>query len=644
MRSTFFHAAVGLAALAPWAVAQTLAPLIVSVRRASDRVAVEDFVVQAGGRVLEELPALGLLLASLPDEAGPESAALRLARLPGVTHVEPDGWGQGGGFAVNDTYFAEQWHLDNRGQFGGTPGADIEALQGWELARGSAGVVVAVLDSGLFAEHPDFVGRVLPGHDFVDEDPIPNDAHGHGTLVTSLLAASANNAFGLAGVDHACLLLPVRVLNRNNAGTSFDLAQGLVFAADAGADVINLSLINYPATQGLGAALEYARAAGCVLVACAGNGGVGDADRSLPGRSPLTISVGATTNRDRRASFSGTGARLDLVAPGENVPALLPSLPDQWVFFSGCSAATPIAAGIAAVALSVDPTLTHDAIRTLLVSGAEDQVGPPLTDPPGRDDFFGNGRANLLRTLCALDTGGPEILAPATVRVECPGPGGVEGGDPLVAAALASVGVSDDLDPEPTLTHEVPVFLPLGRTTPIVFTARDRCGHESQREVGVAVEDTHAPVLALALAHEALELTDGRLHPVGLQAQASDACDLAPDLQLRVYCDEPSARRREVDATLDASGALRLRAERDATGDGRVYLCLVTARDDSGNASLGCATVVVPNGDDPAALEDVLRQAAEARAECAQTGAAPSGFTLLMSGVLAKGPTASAVR
>lgn len=622
----------------------TLAPhdVIVSVRRALDRPGIEAFLALGGGRLLEELPALGLLRVALPDAAGVEAAVARLARLPGVDHVEPNGWGEGGGFVVNDTFFAQQWHLDNRGQTGGTSGADIEAVRGWELARGSARVVVAVLDSGLAPSHPEFEGRVLPGRDFVNEDDDPQDDHGHGTLVTGILAANADNAFGLAGVDHGCLLLPVKILDRNNGGTSFDFAQGLVFAADAGADVINMSLINYPATQGLVAALQYARDAGCVLIACAGNGGIGDANQSFPGRSPLTISIGATTHLDRRAVFSGTGSRLDLVAPGDRVPATLREPFDSWTLFSGCSAATPVATGIAAVALSLEPALTHQEIRALLVAGAEDQVGPPASDPPGRDDQFGHGRVNLFRTLCGLDAGGPSILGPEELRIECPVPGGLAGDDALVSAALALVGVLDDLDPAPTLAHEAPAFLSLGQPLAVVFSARDRCGNESSRAIAVAVVDTRAPALELELGRGRLEATDGRLLAVGLQALASDACDPAPELELRVFGDEPSPRRRDLDAVLDRQGGLLLRAERDDAGDGRVYLCVVSARDDSGNASVGCATVVVPHGPDPAALEDVLRQAERAREECTRTGAPPGGFGLLLSAVLPKAPIALA--
>jgi thermitase len=173
------------------------------------------------------------------------------------------------------------------------PDADIDAPEAWRLAHGHRDIVIAVLDSGIDATHPEFEGRILPGLDFVDEDADPTADHPHGPFVTGLIAANAGNGIGIAGVDHAASVLPVKVLNRDNRGTVSDLVQGLLYAA--GADVINLSLVNYGASETLEAALRYARDAGSTIVACAGNGGIGDADRSagIP-------SVGNRCGRDRR--------------------------------------------------------------------------------------------------------------------------------------------------------------------------------------------------------------------------------------------------------------------------------------------------------------------------------------------------------
>jgi len=283
-------------------------------------------------------------------------------------------------------------------------------VEGWQISRGSTSIVAAVLDTGIDSDHPEFAGRILPGFDFVNEDADPETAHHHGSKVTGMLAANADNAFAVAGVDHRAGILPVKVLDDYNGGDTFDLAQGLTFAADSGADVISMSLIGFPLdSPTLNDALQYARDAGATLVACAGNGGIGDADLSGPGASPLTISVGATDFQDARASYSGTGSALDVVAPGQAVVTIRHDSSDDGVDFGGgCSFATPIVAGIASLILAVDGSLDHDDVLDILTLSADDQVGPPAEDTPGRDDFFGHGRVNLNGALILAAAGLPD--------------------------------------------------------------------------------------------------------------------------------------------------------------------------------------------------------------------------------------------
>jgi len=375
--------------------------VIVKFRAGVQTEAIGAVLARHGCALREQAPGLGIILASYPDARPVNQVAAELAADQACEFAHPNYLGEGG-FVPNDTSFNLQWHHENTGQSGGTPGADLESVPGWDLSRGSSSVVVAVLDSGIDSDHIEFVGRYLPGHDFVNEDANPEDDHSHGTYVTGLLAASANNAFSVAGVDHFCTILPVKVLNANNGGTTMDLIQGLDYAAAQGADVISMSLINYPGTAGLQTALQNARNAGSRLIACAGNGGIGNADVSWPGASPLTISVGATDHNDARASYSGTGLALDVVAPGHNVRTVRYNTNQEGVvFFSGCSGATPVAAGIASLVLAIDNAFTHDDVMNLLIAGADDQVGLPGEDTPGRDNYHGHGRVNMLRTLQA---------------------------------------------------------------------------------------------------------------------------------------------------------------------------------------------------------------------------------------------------
>ncbi|MCA8948114.1 MAG: S8 family serine peptidase [Planctomycetes bacterium] len=355
--------------------------------------------VQAAGLEVAETDAIsGVLRVSVP--AGSEQRWVEeLGALAAVDYAERNGLG-GGGLVPNDTFFGEQWHLRNTGQSGGTPGADVRATAAWDVTTGSPGTVIAVLDTGIDSDHPDFLGRIAPGgFDFVNQDPDPEADHPHGSWVSGAMCANADNNFGVAGVDWQCMVLPVKVLNANNGGTVMDLAQALNYCATLPqVQVVSMSLINYPGTQTLVNALQTAANAGKILISCAGNGGIGNADVSFPGASPLTISIGATTRTDFRAGFSGTGAALDFVAPGEDITTVAHGTSaNSRAVVSGCSFATPITAGIVGLAIAQGaalnlPAFTQTEIYALLEAGARDQVGPPGEDTPGRDNYFGHGR------------------------------------------------------------------------------------------------------------------------------------------------------------------------------------------------------------------------------------------------------------
>jgi len=377
-----------------------ISEVIVGYTSPQDLGALQASLERLGFAICGEIPRLQALKLRVPT-AAEETAAALLRALPGVRYAELDAVGAGGG-VPDDTYFPRQYHLDNTGQSGGTRGADIEALAAWSIQTGDPSVVLAVLDTGIDFFHPEFIGRTRQGYDFVNEDADPTADHPHGVWVTGLAAASTHNAFGVAGVDRACTILPVKVLNQSNGGTTFDLAQGLDFCAAFPAHVVNLSLINYPESDLLKDAVQAARDAGCILVACAGNGGIGDAERSWPGASPKTISIGATDDDDARAGFSGTGKTLDFVAPGVDCVTVEDDHRDDFDLFTGCSAATPVASGITCLLKARFPKLTHRGAHALLRAGAEDQVGKASEDLPGWDEYHGYGRLNAARSLDAL--------------------------------------------------------------------------------------------------------------------------------------------------------------------------------------------------------------------------------------------------
>jgi len=311
--------------------------LIVRIRAGLGSRSFTGVLARHGLRERRTVAALRIALVTVTPGRALADVVADLVTDPDVEFAHPNYLGQGG-FVPFDTYFADQWHHRNDG----VPGADIDSTAAWDITRGDPAIVLAVLDTGIQSDHPDFLGRILPGYDFVNDDADPEADHSHGVECAGLAAANADNGFAVAGVDHFVSILPVKVLDEFNAGTTMALIEGLDFAG-ARADVLSLSLINYPDTAGLNTALQAARDAGAILIACAGNGGIGNADVTMPGKSPLTISVGATTVTDRRASFSGTGAALDVVAPGAAViTARYGTTADESQSFSGCSAATPV--------------------------------------------------------------------------------------------------------------------------------------------------------------------------------------------------------------------------------------------------------------------------------------------------------------
>lgn len=374
---------------------------------------IEARLKRLGARVVGALPAERLLRVRFDGRADARTAFARFAKLAGVAAVEGNAVGRGGALTPDDTFFARQWHLANTGQTGGKPGADLGAPAAWAIQQGDAGVVCAVLDSGLDAAHPEFAGRTLPGWDFVDEDPDPSPDHPHGIWVAALLGATTDNSFGVAGVDRRCRLVAFKVLDAANSGTTFDLVQALDRCVSLGVDVACLALVDYPGTRALKRALKRARNAGVILVACAGNGGPGDADDSWPGASPHALSIGFTDANDARHPASATGNALDFVAPGVSLVTAADSGLNSYASFTGCSAATPVAAGLVALLKAEAPDLTPDEARLWLEAGAADRVGAPGEDLLGWDPFHGAGRLSAARSLSALCScaGGEDLRA-----------------------------------------------------------------------------------------------------------------------------------------------------------------------------------------------------------------------------------------
>jgi serine protease len=282
---------------------------------------------------------------------------------------------------------------------------------------GGAGVTVAVLDTGVaYADRPPFrrspdlsQASFVPGYDFVDGDRYPFDLSGHGTHVASTIAEETNNGYGLTGLAYGVRIMPVRVLDRFGVGDAAAIARGVRFAADHGARVINLSLsfdthVTERQIPELVQAIDYAGAAGSLVVAAAGN--QGRSEIAYPARAAQVLSVGATTEHGCLASYSNVGSDLDLVAPGGGEdaallddPGCVPGRPGRPIYqitsrrprldrfgivpYVGTSMATPHVSATAALVLAsgvLGPDPSPAAIAARLTQTARD-LGAPGYDP-----------------------------------------------------------------------------------------------------------------------------------------------------------------------------------------------------------------------------------------------------------------------
>jgi thermitase len=355
--------------------------LLVQVEVDADPAEVDAALAAAGGQVVERIDELDVLVV---DVAGaPEPVIARLDASPAIVHAEPDLAVQAVGRTPNDPIYPDQWSLPR-----------INAPAAWTTSTGSSQVTIAVLDTGVDAGHEDLRGAVIGGHDFVDRDADPDDEHGHGTMSAGVAAARTDNLRGMAGVCWTCSVLAVRVLDDAGQGTVGDVIAGIRYAADAGADIITLSLGSPTASNALALAVDYAADKGALIVASAGNfGREPHATQPVyPAAYANVVGVAGSNAEDRRYDWSSHGGWVALAAPGCNV-ATRPGLP-SYGWYCGTSSAAPVVAGVAGLALAKYPTATSTQLRAALEGSA--------TAVP----FVAHGRVDAAGTLDALERAG----------------------------------------------------------------------------------------------------------------------------------------------------------------------------------------------------------------------------------------------
>ncbi len=322
----------------------------------------------------------------IPPEATVQETIDRYQNIPGVEYAEPNFLAKAF-LTPNDPLFGKQWNLKK-----------VLVEDSYDVSQGGFGPI-AIIDTGVDSTHPDLSGLVLEGYNTIDENNNTSDDHGHGTHVAGIASAQTNNASGVASISYASTILPVKVLSSDGTGTYGDVSEGIVYAADKGARIVNISLGGSSDSKTLKRAVDYALNRGSTLVAAAGNNG-NDAP-VYPAAYSGVLAVSASDQSDNLASFSSFGSNIFAASPGVSITSSVPG--GSYKEFSGTSMSAPHLAGLLALALSAKPSLSNSELIEQVKMNAE-KVGQYAYDENGWNPYFGYGRISSGKTLQAIDS------------------------------------------------------------------------------------------------------------------------------------------------------------------------------------------------------------------------------------------------
>jgi subtilisin family serine protease len=318
-----------------------------------------------------------------------------------VEYAEPNYLRKAAGFTPNDSYFSEQWGLKKIGM-----------EEAWtDLGLNPQEVRVAILDTGVDYNHEDLQGifatdptrsnAILGKHFYTDtsgkqtSDFNIEDKAGHGTHIAGIIGATANNGTGVAGICARARVMPIKVLDDVGYGDDANIAQGLIWATDNGARVVNMSLAGPSKSKTLADAIKYATGRGVVVVAATGN--EGSMAPNYPASYDGVIGVGATDVNDLWMEESNYGPYVDVVAPGVSIKSSFPALKSydgtQYEVSTGTSMAAGFVSGLAALILSKNGAMSDEQVKGIMLVSADD------LGQTGWDRYFGYGRINAAKAL-----------------------------------------------------------------------------------------------------------------------------------------------------------------------------------------------------------------------------------------------------
>lgn len=329
----------------------------------------------------------------LSKELDVQEVVAEYAQLPLVTSGQPNWIYRLFRIVPDDLLYHKQWAHQV-----------ICSELGWRSTTGESSIIIAVIDTGVDTNHPDLRQNLSPGFNFVNMTDGVADDNGHGTHCSGIIGAIGNNRIGITGVCWRCTILPVKAFDRHGRSTSVNTARAIRYAADQGARIINLSFGIYVKDRLEEAAIKYAYAKGCCLVAATGNDGV--STPGYPAAFKEVIAVGATNVDDSVCIFSNRGEYVDVVAPGASVLSTTPlqqvpinedGVPRMYGAMDGTSMAAPHVAGVIGLMLSKLPELQPNQVRQSIRDSA-DKLGATPFDP-----HYGYGRINLANALARCE-------------------------------------------------------------------------------------------------------------------------------------------------------------------------------------------------------------------------------------------------
>lgn len=342
----------------------------------------------AQAKIAGKIDLIDVLVLRMPEKAE-DRVVNALSNNPNVEFAELD-FIATALMDVNDPDFPKQWGLEN------TNDADIDAAAAWDKTTGN-GTIVAILDTGISKSHPDLSSQVLVDRTDFTGSATDDDIYGHGTHVAGIVAAITNNNMGVAGVCPSCNLLSVKVLNDSGSGAYSWIANGITYAVQHGAKVINMSLGGSSPSKTLESAVNSAWGNNVVVIAAAGNSG--NPSKTYPAAYTNAIAVAATDNQDNKASFSEYGSWVDVAAPGVSIYStwnddtsgstpypVCYSETECYKYASGTSMSTPMTSGVVALIWSTGRYTTASEVRNRL-EGTADKIN-------GTGTYWVSGRVN----------------------------------------------------------------------------------------------------------------------------------------------------------------------------------------------------------------------------------------------------------